>query len=65
MSLSKNMEIYEMYSGTSKIYQAACRNLRETMSKNGNRSNKSRLSYTKKHVALRPAGADEVCFCIS
>ena len=29
------MEIYEMYSGTSKIYQAACRNLRETMSKNG------------------------------
>lgn len=24
------MEIYEMYSGTSKIYQAACRNLRET-----------------------------------
>lgn len=54
-----------MYSGTSKIYQAACRNLRETMSKNGNRSNKSRLSYTKKHVALRPAGADEVCFCIS
>ena len=27
------MEIYEMYSGTSKIYQAACRNLRETMSK--------------------------------
>lgn len=50
------MEIYEMYSGTSKIYQAACRNLRETMSKNGNRSNMSRLSYTKKTCGIEAGG---------
>ena len=54
MSLTKNMDIYEVYSGTSRIHQAARGSLRKTVEKWKHKHAKHKLYMVEKAIILAP-----------